>query len=130
MSSAGRAANSNGCVSKPKERATGLIGFAAQIRHSSLIGSCAMETAEHREPCEPRGSRTDLGAPGGEIPPGDSTSTDVPIALAKVCFSNRPFRVKHFQTIRRCGIDVAHGLVLLFGIGTKALPSWDSRTIH
>src|SRR6185437_17022474 len=73
MSSAGRAANSNGCVSKPKEHATGLSGFAAQIRRSSLIGSCAMETAEHREPCESRGSRTDLGAPGGEIPPGDST---------------------------------------------------------
>ena len=67
MSSAGRAANSNGCVSKPKEHATGLIGFAAQIRRSSLIGSCAMETAEHREPCELRGSRTDLGAPGGEF---------------------------------------------------------------
>jgi len=30
-------------------------------------------TAEHREPCESRGSRTVLGAPGGEIPPGDST---------------------------------------------------------
>src|ERR1700745_820210 len=73
MSSAGRAANSNGCVSKPKEHATGLIGFAAQIRRSSLIGSCAMETAEHREPCESRGSRTDLGAPGGGIRPGDST---------------------------------------------------------
>ena len=29
--------------------------------------------AEHREPCESRGSRTVLGAPGGEIPPGDST---------------------------------------------------------
>ena len=38
-----------------------------------------METAEHREPCESRDSRTDLGAPGGEIPPGDSTSTDVSI---------------------------------------------------
>ena len=36
--------------------------------------------------------------------------------------------VKHFQTIRRCGVDVARGLVLLFGIGTKALPSWDPRT--
>src|SRR6516165_433352 len=32
-----------------------------------------MATAEHREPYEPRGSRTDLGAPGGESPPGDST---------------------------------------------------------
>ena len=32
----------------------------------------AMPTVEHREPCESRGSRTVLGAPGGEIPPGDS----------------------------------------------------------
>src|SRR6201981_1707616 len=84
MSSAGRAANSNGCVSKPKEHATGLIGFAARIRRSSLIASGAMETAEHREPCESRGSRTDLGAPGGEIPPGDSTET---IGLAQYAIS-------------------------------------------
>ena len=40
---------------------------------------------------------------------------------ANVRFSNRPFGVKHFQTIRRCSVDVTHGLVLLFGIGTKAL---------
>jgi len=38
-----------------------------------------------------------------------------------VCFSNRPFEIKHFQTIRRCGVDVTHGLVLLFGIGTNSL---------
>src|ERR1700730_15044282 len=43
-------------------------------------------------------------------------------------FSNRPFGVKHFQTIHRCGVNVAHGLALLFGIGSKALPVWDSRT--
>ena len=43
-------------------------------------------------------------------------------------FSNRPFGVKRFQTIHHCSVDVAHGLVLLFGIGTKALPSWDSKT--
>ena len=43
-------------------------------------------------------------------------------------FSNRPFRVKHFQTIHQCDVDVARGLVLLFGIGTGAFPSWDSRT--
>ena len=36
--------------------------------------------------------------------------------------------VKHFQTIHRCSVDVAHGLALLFGIGTRALPSWDPRT--
>ena len=45
-----------------------------------------------------------------------------------VCFSNRPFRVKRFQTIHHCSVDVSHGLALLFGIGTKALPPWDSRT--
>src|SRR6201996_7304741 len=44
------------------------------------------------------------------------------------CFSNRPFEVKRFQAIHHCSVDVARGLVLLFGIGIKALPAWDSRT--
>ena len=36
--------------------------------------SSVTATAEHREPCDSRGSCTVLlGAPGGEIPPGDST---------------------------------------------------------
>jgi hypothetical protein len=43
-------------------------------------------------------------------------------------FSNRPFAVKRLQTIHRYGVDVAHGLALLFGIGTGALPSWVSKT--
>jgi len=43
-------------------------------------------------------------------------------------FSNRPFGVKHFQTIHHCSVDVSRGLVLLFGIGTRAVPPWDSRT--
>jgi hypothetical protein len=47
---------------------------------------------------------------------------------ANVRFSNRPFGVKHFQTIHHCSVDVAHGLALLFGIGTRTLPLWDSRT--
>jgi hypothetical protein len=51
------------------------IGFAAQIQRSSLTGSYVMETAEHRES---RGSGTVLGAPGGEIPPGDSTFAPFP----------------------------------------------------
>ena len=51
----------------------------------------------------------------------------VSMSLTGSRFSNRPFRVKHFQTIRRCSVDVAHGLALLFGIGAKALPLWDSR---
>src|SRR3974377_515138 len=33
-----------------------------------------------------------------------------------------------FRLSTYSGVDVAHGLVLLFGIGTKALPSWVSRT--
>ena len=45
-----------------------------------------------------------------------------------VRFSNRHVRVTRFQTIHHDSVDVAHGLVLLFGIGTKALPSWGSKT--
>src|SRR4030088_2360278 len=53
----------------------------------------------------------------------------MPTVLSDVrFFSNRPFGVKRFQTIHHCSVDVARGLVLLFGIGTKALPSWDSKT--
>jgi hypothetical protein len=39
-----------------------------------------------------------------------------------VRFSNRPSGVKHFQAIHHASVDVAHGLALLFGLGTKALP--------
>ena len=48
--------------------------------------------------------------------------------VANVRFSNRPFGVKRLQTIHHYSVDVAHGLALLFGIGTKALPPWDSKT--
>ena len=77
MSSAGRAGSSSGCVTKPKERETGLSGFAVPIQVYSLIGSYVMATAEHREPYESRGSRTCLGARGGEIPPRDSTKARI-----------------------------------------------------
>ena len=50
------------------------------------------------------------------------------MAFTDVCFSNRPVWVKRFQTIHQCCVDVAHGRALLFGIGTKALPSWGPRT--
>ena len=43
-------------------------------------------------------------------------------------FSNRPLRVKAFRLSTHYSVDVAHGLVLLYGIGTKAVPSWDSKT--
>src|SRR3979411_888310 len=52
----------------------------------------------------------------------------MPTAEFDVLFSNASFRVKRFQTIHHYSVDVAHGLVLLYGIGTKALPSWDSKT--
>ena len=45
-----------------------------------------------------------------------------------VRFSNRPSLGQALSDFHRCGVDVAHGLLLLFGIGTKALPLWDSRT--
>src|SRR5258705_12515956 len=83
MSSAGRAASSSGCVTSPRGRQTGLTGYAEQIQRSLPTGGSAMETAEHREPYESRGSRTDLGAPGGESPPGDSTRRPVPAANAE-----------------------------------------------
>jgi hypothetical protein len=44
---------------------------------------------------------------------------DLARSQIEVRFSNRPFRVKRFQTIHHYSVDVAHGLVLLFGIGTR-----------
>ena len=49
-------------------------------------------------------------------------------SINNVRFSNRPFGVKRIQTIHHYSVDVAHGLVLLYGIGTRAVPSWDSKT--
>ena len=63
-----------------------------------------------------------------DVANGSTLHTHSALAPAFVRFSNRPVGVKHFQTIHLCSVDVAHGLVLLFGIGTKAVPSWDSRT--
>src|SRR5580700_4565045 len=94
MSSAGRAASSSGCVARPRGREIGLTGYAEQIQRSLPTGSSAMETAEHREPYESRGSRTDLGAPGGESPPGDSTRRAVLAAKAErpLSVQSRDFR--------------------------------------
>ncbi len=47
---------------KIKGREIGLTGYAEQIQCSLPTGGSAMETAEHREPYESRGSRTDLGS--------------------------------------------------------------------
>ena len=61
-------------------------------------------------------------------PVGHSRPSHLAPAPANVRFSNRPFGVKRFQTIHHCSVDVARGLVLLSGIGARALPLWDSRT--
>jgi hypothetical protein len=53
---------------------------------------------------------------------------DMTWTCADVCFSNRPIGVKRFQAIHHCGLDVTRGLVLLYGLGARALPSWDPRT--
>src|SRR5437588_6254947 len=90
MSSAGRAVSTNGCVSKPKGRATGLQSCVRQIRSSSLTGSYVMETAEQQEPYESRGSRTVLGEPGGENPPGHSTIASAPAACRCAHAGYRP----------------------------------------
>src|ERR1700756_5407076 len=73
MSSGGHVASSSGCATRPKAEEIGLTGYAEPTQHSSPIGRYVMATVEHREPCDSRGSCTVLGAPGGEIPPGDST---------------------------------------------------------
>ena len=87
----------------------------------------------HRIECKPRaeaphipvagcaaGSPMDVGErPQRRHPPrGARLRADI-----NVRFSNRPFRVKRFQTIHHYSVDVAHGLVLLYGIGTRGLPS-------
>src|SRR5262249_26449180 len=63
----------SGCAIKPKAHGTGSAAFVGRTGTSLRTGCYAMATAEHREPCDSRRSCTVLGAPGGEIPPGDST---------------------------------------------------------
>src|SRR5271154_4560289 len=89
MSSAGRAVNSDGCVTKPKECGIGLRNCFVQIQSSSLTGSYVMATAEQREPYESRGSRTVLGEPGGESPPGHSTTVLTHCQPLPVCPDQR-----------------------------------------
>src|SRR5438105_9272811 len=75
MSFGGHVASSSACATRPKEQEIGSADYAVPTQHSSPIGHSVMATAEHREPCDSRGSCTVLGAPGGETPPGDSTFT-------------------------------------------------------
>src|SRR4029453_19661147 len=99
MSFDGHAASSSGCAIKPRARGAGLAAFGVRTGISLRTGCYAMATAEHREPCDSRGSCTVLGAPGDAIPLGDSTTT------AKVLYAIRdlhlvsctlPKQTRHF----------------------------------
>src|ERR1700730_7117006 len=85
MSSGGLVASSSGCATRPRAREVGSTGYTMPTQYSLLIGRYVMATAEHREPCDSRGSCTVLGAPEGEIPPGDSTFSDMQ-NIQDVCF--------------------------------------------
>jgi hypothetical protein len=56
---------------RPEWRDALAEAYAGRARSSSMSG------AEHRKPCESRGSRTVLGARGGAIPPRDSPDSDM-----------------------------------------------------
>jgi len=43
---------------------------------------------------------------------------DIRQTRLNVRFSNRPVKVKRFQAIHGCSVDVTRGLVLLYGLGT------------
>src|SRR5262249_18195614 len=94
MSSGGYAASSSGCATRPKAREIGSTGYAGPTQHSLPIGYYVTATAEHREPCDRRGSGTVLGAPGGEIPPGDWTRAAVwrDACVLQHCLSKQTLR--------------------------------------
>jgi len=66
MSFGGPAASTSGWCTRPGERGIGSTGCARRHRSWLVTGLYAMATAEHREPCDSRGSCTVVGAPGGE----------------------------------------------------------------
>src|SRR5215831_19474855 len=101
MSSGGRVASSSGCATKPKAREIGWTGYAGLTQHSLRIGHYVMATAEHREPCDSRGSCTVLGAPGGEIPPGDSAIVTEPVEAARRSMSASPQKRTNGQRSRQ-----------------------------
>src|SRR5262245_35249551 len=68
MSFDGHAASSSGCAIKPKVHGTGSAAFVGRTGISLRTGSYAMPTAEHREPCDSRGSCTDLERLGVKVP--------------------------------------------------------------
>jgi len=82
--SGGRSANTTSRASISNRRPRWAAGQGGMVQSLSRERPAdVMETAEHREPYESRGSRTGLGAPGGESPLGDSTRRTVRVAQAE-----------------------------------------------
>ena len=79
-----QAASSSGYAIGLGVHEIGLSGSVGLSQRSSPTGSYVMATVEHREPCESRGSRTVLGARGGEIPPRDSTRAAIALTRGVV----------------------------------------------
>src|SRR5262245_32809073 len=100
MSFGGHVASSSECATSPQVREIGSTSCAVPTQHSLLIGWYVMATAEPREPCDLRGSCTVLGAPGGEIPPGDSTSRHLGEPQHTPSSSERSFRPPTRRTRR------------------------------
>ena len=72
----------------------------------------------HGSSFSPASAVTAFRQSGYDMPARERAMPGVAIgALGR--FSNRPFGVKRFQTIHHHSVDVARGLVLLFGIGAK-----------
>src|SRR3984957_1878781 len=90
MSSGGLVASSSGCATRPRAREVGSTGYTMPTQYSLLIGRYVMATAEHREPCDSRGSCTVLGAPEGEIPPGDSTARRSRLVMMRFALPPKP----------------------------------------
>src|ERR1700730_5589034 len=108
MSSGGYAASSSGCATRPKAREIGSTECAGPTQHSLPIGYYVTATAEHREPCDSRGSCTVLGAPGGGIPPGDSTTAAGFISVTAEKVSKRAYS----GSAREAAIANCHGGLL------------------
>src|SRR5215467_12473142 len=93
FSSVGLAASSSGYAIGLGVHEIGLSGSVGLSQRSSPTGSYVMATVEHREPCESRGSRTVLGARGGEIPPRDSTLSVIRRCPLNVRFARKRTRL-------------------------------------
>src|SRR5580704_8039637 len=115
-----------GCVRRPRRHSGS--AFSARRVSRRRMENCSGATTALSGPS--LGQKTDADQNIDQLERGflEAVKPLLSRQPPNVRFSNRPFGVKHFQTVHHHSVDVAHGLVLLFGIGTRALPSWDSKT--